>query len=370
MNIQVLPHKSSDPHASAKLAIADCDIHPYPKSVQKELYPFMEKRWQAHLETYGLLRRQPYPVGPAYPKGQPDAARRDAYPPGGGKPGCDLDFMREQLLDPHNVQLGILNPLQTGQGLQNSDFAAAYCRAVNEWQVETWTSREPRLKASVVVNYEDAASAAAEIDARAGDPNFAQVLLLSRTAEPLGNRRYWPIYAAAERAGLPVGVHAFGYGGDPITSGGWASYYIEEMVGHSQASQSVVVSLIVEGVFEKFPRLKVVMVESGFAWLPPLMWRLDKVWKRLKDETPHLTRLPSEYFRDHIWLTTQPMEEPQPRQHLADAIEWIGWDKLLFATDYPHWDYDDPERALPIVVDEAQRRQFFYENAARVYGKS
>ncbi|HEX2217029.1 MAG TPA: amidohydrolase family protein, partial [Xanthobacteraceae bacterium] len=354
MNVQVLPRRSDELAKAAKLVIADCDIHPSPKSVKKELFPFLEKRWQDHFETYGMLRRVGFQVGPAYPKGQPDASRRDAYPPGGGRPGSDLGFMREHHLDPNNVGLGILNPLQSGQGLQNSDFAAAYCHAVNEWQVATWTSQEPRLKASVVINYEDGAGAAAEVDRRAGDKNFAQVMLLSRSAEPLGNRRYWPIYAAAERAGLPIGIHAFGYGGDPITSGGWASFYIEEMVGHAQCSQSVLISLVLEGVFERFPRLKVVLVESGFAWLPPLVWRLDKLWKRLKDETPHLKRLPSEYVRDHIWLTTQPMEEPRPRQHVLDAIEWIGWDKLLFTTDYPHWDYDDPVQALPLPISEEQ----------------
>jgi predicted TIM-barrel fold metal-dependent hydrolase len=369
MNVQTLPKGSVEPVAQAKLAIADCDIHPTPKSIPKEIYPHLEKRWQQHHATYGFLRRQGYASGPAYPKGQPDAARRDAYPPGGGRPGSDVAFMRQHHLDPNNVQLGILNPLQTGQGIQNADFANAYCRAVNDWQIAEWTSKEPRLKASVVVNYEDAADAAEEIDRRAGDPSFAQVLLLSRTAEPLGNRRYWPIYAAAERAGLPVGIHAFGYGGDPITSGGWASYYIEEMVGHAQASQSVLISLVLEGVLEKFPRLKVVLVESGFAWVPPLAWRLDKLWKRLKDETPHLTLLPSEYIRRNVWLTTQPMEEPRPRQHVLDTIEWIGWDKLLFATDYPHWDYDDPVHALPLPISDEQRQKFFLDNATSVYGR-
>ncbi|MCC7348001.1 MAG: amidohydrolase [Variibacter sp.] len=368
MNVQVLPKGSAEPLAPTRLAIADCDIHPYPKSIKKEILPHLSKRWQDHYETYGLLRRQGFSSGPAYPKGQPDAARRDAYPPGGGKPGSDLAFMRAHHLDPNNVQLGILNPLQSGQGLQNADFAAAYCRAVNAWQVEEWTSKEPRLKASVLVHYEDAASAVEEIERCAGNPHFAQVLLLSRTAEPLGNRRYWPIYAAAERAGLPVGIHAFGYGGDAITSGGWASYYIEEMVGHAQASQSGLISLVLEGVFEKFPRLKVVLVEAGFAWLPPLAWRLDKVWKRLKDETPELTLLPSEYIRRNVWLTTQPMEEPRPRRHLLDTIEWIGWDRLLFATDYPHWDYDDPAQALPVPISEELRRLFFRDNALAVYG--
>jgi predicted TIM-barrel fold metal-dependent hydrolase len=368
MNVQVLDRAHVAPRSAAALAIADCDIHPYPKSIKKELFPFLEKRWQDHYDTYGMLRRQGFQGGPAYPKGQPDAARRDAYPPSGGKPGSDLAFMRAQHLDPHNVRLGILNPLQSGQGLQNADFAAAYCRAVNDWQVAEWTSREPRLKASVMTHYEDGVGAAAEIERHAGDRNFAQVLVLSRTAEPLGQRRYWPIFAAAQDSGLPVAVHAFGYGGWPITSGGWPSFYIEEMVGHAQACQSVLTSLVIEGVFERFPRLKIVLVEAGFAWVPPLAWRLDKLWHRMRDETPHLKRPPSEYIRQHVWLTSQPMEEPQPRKHLLDTIEWIGWDRLLFATDYPHWDYDDPAHALPAGVAEEQRRKFFCDNAMQVYG--
>ena len=195
MNVQVAVREAG--RQAVAQAIADCDIHPYPKS-PKELYPFLERRWQRHLETYGLRTRQGYESGPAYPKGQPEAARRDAFPPTGGKPGSDLEFMRKQHLDPNHVALGILNPLRSGQGLQNGDFAQAYCRAVNDWQVAEWTSKEPRLKASVLVHYEDGPGAAAEIERHAGDPNFAQVLLLSRTAEPLGQRRYWPIYAAAD----------------------------------------------------------------------------------------------------------------------------------------------------------------------------
>ena len=366
MNVDIRDRRTVGSDAASKPAIADCDIHPYPKD--KELYRFLEPRWQRHLETYGTRPRQGYQVGPAYPKGQPDAARRDAYPPDGGKPGSDLDFMRAQHLDPNNVQLGILNPLRTGQGLQNLDFAAAYCRAINNWQLAEWTSKEPRLKASVVVPYEDAAASAAEIDRHAGNPDFAQVLLLSRTAEPLGQRRYWPIFEAAARANLAIGIHAFGYGGFPITGGGWPSFYIEEMVGHAQNNQALLTSMVIEGVFERFPTLRVVLIESGFAWLPALMWRLDKHWKRLADETPHLKRLPSEYIREHVWVTTQPVEEPEPRRHLLDVIEWIGWDRLLFATDYPHWDFDDPARAFPLRMEPEQRQGLFLNNARAVFG--
>ena len=350
-----------------KLAIADCDIHPTPKSVPVEIYPYLSKRWQDYMETYGVIYRQGFPTGPAFPKGQPNAARRDAYPPSGGKPGSDLDCMRSQHLDPNNIQLGILNPLSCGQGVQNQDFSAAYCNAVNHWQIAEWTSKETRLKASLMVPYEDPLASVKEIDLWEGDNNFAQILLLSRTAEPLGQRKYWPIYEAACRFNLPVAVHAFGYGGAPVTGGGWPSFYIEEMVGHAENTQSLLTSMVFEGVFERFPTLKLILVEAGFAWLPALSWRLDKLWNRMRAEIPHVTRPPSELIRQHVWLTTQPMEEPEPREHLLDTIEWIGWERLLFATDYPHWDFDEPSRALPVKIGKEQKEAFFLQNALELY---
>lgn len=351
-----------------KLAIADCDIHPSPKSVEKEVFPFLEKRWQEYYKFYGMLPRQPYQNGPAYPKGQPDAARRDAYPPAGGRPGSDLDFMRAQHLDPYNVQLGVLNPLKSGQGMQNPDFSAAYCRAINDWQIAEWTSKEPRLKGSVCVPYEDAALSVAEIERRAGDPNFVQTFMLIRTSEPLGNRRYWPIFEACAAADLPLAVHAFGFGGSPITGSGWPSYYIEDMVGHAQSAQNLVASMLLEGVFEKWPKLKLVVVEAGFAWAPALGWRLDRVWRQNRLELPHVKRPPSEYMRENIWFTTQPFEEPDRRGHLKDVFDWIGWDRLLFATDYPHWDFDDPARVPLPKADAATREGFFIGNAKALYG--
>ena len=275
--------------------------------------------------------------------------------------------MQKQHLDPNNVELGILNPLDSGQGAQNQDLSNALCSATNDWQLAKWTTQDRRLRASVVVNYEDPSAAAAEIRRRASEPDFVQVLLLTRTAEPLGSRKYWPIYEAAAEAGLPIGVHAFGYGGNPITGGGWPSYYIEEMTAHAQTCQAVLTSFVVEGVFARYPTLKLVLIEAGFAWAPSLIWRLDRAWTRLRAETPHLTRPPSEIVRDHVWWTTQPMEEPEERSHLLDTIGWIGWDRLLFATDYPHWDFDDPAHCLPLKVTEAQRRQFFLGNARQVY---
>lgn len=367
MNQLMPPQLRPDRSAKSRLAIADCDLHPTPNS-PADLRPYLDARWWQHLQTFGALRRHGCLTGSAYPKGSPGANRRDADPPEGGKPGGSLAFMQSQHLDPNNVQLGILNMISPHPGgVQNPGMSAAMCTAINDWQVAEWTSRDSRLRASVMVPYEQPMDAAAEIDRRAGDANFAQVLLLSRTAEPLGQRRYWPIYEAATRAGLPIGVHAFGYGGAPLTSGGWPSFYIEEMFGHACCCQSVVTSMIIEGVFERFPTLRVLLVESGFAWVPSLAWRMDANWKTIKQENPGLTRLPSEVMRQNIWFTTQPMEEPENPAHLLDIMDWIGWDRLMFATDYPHWDYDNPETCMPVKLTPAQRAALFHDNAWRLF---
>jgi predicted TIM-barrel fold metal-dependent hydrolase len=374
MNVIQAPLPRAEAHpgkpAAATLGLIDVDIHPRPVHGIADLKPWLSERWWRYAQEYGLRVRHGFPSGQVpFPKAQPLASRRDAWPPGGGPPASDLGFLRHQLLDAYDIDIGVLNPLQpSGQGDRNNGFSAAMTHAVNEWQLEAWLRPEPRLRGSVVVPYEDAQASAAEIRKRAGDPNFCQVLMLSRTAEPAGNPRYWPIYEAAAEAGLPVAFHAFGYSGWAMTNTGWPSFYIEEVSEHATSCQNQVTSLVVEGVFERLPSLKVVLIECGFAWLPSVAWRLDRHWRHLKGEVPHLRRAPSEYIREHIWVSTQPMEEPENLRHLRDVMGWIGWDRILFATDYPHWDFDDPRAALPATLPEEHRRNIYGGNARRVYG--
>jgi predicted TIM-barrel fold metal-dependent hydrolase len=349
-----------------KLDIVDCDFHP--KLTLEQMRPYLSNHWWNYLQTYGNRSRHGYAKGYAYPKMTPQAARRDAWPPGGGLPASDLDFVRQQHLDFYGVDVAIMNPLSpTGQGDQNVELSIAMATAANEAQLNAWTAREPRLKSSVVVPYEDGIASAAEIRRRAGNRDFAQVFMLSRMSEAAGRRRYWPIYEAAVEAGLPVGIHVFGYSGWPMSSSGWPSFYIEEMTEHATSAQSMVTSMIIEGIFERLPELKIVLIESGFGWLPALGWRLDKHWKRMKDEVPHLKMAPSEYIKKHFWVTTQPMEETEQPEHLIDVMKWIGFDRIMFSSDYPHWDFDDPFVALPPSLTDEQRRMIYSGNARTLY---
>lgn len=349
--------------AREKLAVIDCDIHNAMPN-DKTLFKYLSARWRRHYETIGLRGH----VGSAYPRAMKNAARHDSWPPSGLPPGGDLPFMQRQLLDEWNLEFGILNCLYGVGGELNLEFGAALAQAVNDWQIAEWLEPEPRLRASIIVPYEDGELAAAEIE-RVGDhPGYVQVMLVVRTGAPLGHRKYWKMYEAAVRHNLPIGIHFGGSGGGPITGAGWPSHYIEDHGGMPQAFYAQVASMVTSGIFERFPTLKIVLIEGGFAWLPPLMWRLDATWKRLKEEAPTLTRLPSEVIREHFWLTTQPMEEPTQRRFFLQLLEQMDMnDHLMFATDYPHWDFDAPDRCFPVDLPTPLKRDILAENARKLY---
>src|SRR5690606_18315095 len=102
-----------------------------------------------------------------------------------------------------------------------------------------------------------------------------------------------------------------------------------------------------------------------FSWVPAFLWRLDRLWERLRSEVPHLKRPPSEYVKTNCWFSTQPMEDVEKSDHLRQAIDWLGWDRLCFSTDYPHWDFDDPRYAFPFRMSEQERTLVFRDNALR-----
>jgi predicted TIM-barrel fold metal-dependent hydrolase len=352
-------------HQRSKLAVIDCDIHPALKS-PKALDPYLSERWRHHRDTIGDRGF----AGSYYPRANPNAARTDSWPPSGLPPGADLDFMRFQLLEAWDMDFGVLQPL-LGAGAQlNHDYAAAMSSAINDWQIAEWLTPEPRLRSGLVVAYEAPEYAAAEI-ARLGDhPGFVQLMLGIRTSEPLGRRKYWPMYEAAVAHDLPIGMHFGSQGGSPITGAGWPSMYVEDHAGMSTAFQAQVISPICEGVFEEFPGLKIVLIEGGFGWVPPLAWRLDSAWRKLHDEVPRLRRKPSEYFAEHFWLTTQPMEEPFVASQFVDLLRHAPWlqDRLMFSTDYPHWDFDAPDEALPKVrLPDGFAAKLMAENARALY---
>jgi len=345
----------------AQLGAIDCDLHPAVPGI-KALHPYLSDHWR----EASVLRGMDELESIAYPANSPLSARPD-WRPAKGKPGASLDLLRQQALAPFGTRIGICNPLYGVQLLFSEDMALGFARAVNDWLAKEWLDPEPRLRGSIVVPMQNTDFAVEEIERCAADRRFVQVLLLVAGDTPLGRRHYWPIYEAAQRHNLAVGIHAGSTYRHPVTPLGWPSYYTEDYAAQAAAFQSALTSLICEGVFSKFPNLKVVLQESGFTWLPAHIWRLSKFWKGLRMEIPWVDRHPLEIVRDNIRLTLQPVDGPPDASAMKRLMEHMESDELLlFSTDYPHWQFDGTD-ALPDGLSAELVRKITIDNPLATY---
>ncbi len=339
----------------------DCDIHPAVPS-NKALLPYLDGHWRDAVVQRGVHDLDAI----SYPLNSPIACRPD-WRAGTQKPGTDLGRLQRDALDAFGLGRAVANCIYGVNLLFSEDMAAAFASAVNEWMAREWLDREPRLAASIVVPFDSPERAVAEIERRAADPRFVQVLVPLMAATPLGKRTHWPIYEAAARHGLPVGIHAGSTYRHPVTPVGWPSSLTEDYTAQATGFQSQLTSLICEGVFSKFPDLRVVLIESGFTWLPAYTWRLTKFWRGLRAEVPWVDRAPGDIIRDHVRFTLQPVDGPPDPRSLARVVEQMGSDELLlFSTDYPHWQFDG-DAALPPGLDAALTRKILFDNPRSAY---
>jgi uncharacterized protein len=341
----------------------DCDVHPNVPTM-KALVPYLDDFWRETVEERGINSLETV----TYPPNAPLTARPD-FRDAAGRAGTDAAALGRQVLDRWGAGVAILNCLYGVQLVFNEDMAAAFARAVNSWIAKEWLDRDPRLRASIVVPLQNVEYAVDEIERCAKDQRFVQILVLAMQEVPLGRRQFWPIYAAAERHGLPLGIHAGSTYRHSITSLGWPSHYIEDYAAHTQAFQSQVASLVCEGVFAKYPGLKVVLLESGVTWLPGFLWRFSKFWRGVRAEVPWVDRPPAEIVRDHVRLTVQPFDAPAAPDLVERVIDHLRSDAiLLYASDFPHWQFDGDE-TLPAGIPAHLRRKILVDNPLATYDR-
>ncbi|HVG66553.1 MAG TPA: amidohydrolase family protein [Gaiellales bacterium] len=343
-------------------AVIDCDVHIAPASPEA-LFPYLPDYWREVLSTTQFRG----PTDTAYPPGAATSVRPELA--GDPPAGSTLEQVQRSVLEPWRTEHAILTCLYAVESVHNPDAAAALASAVNDWQIAEWLDRDPRLRGSVVVASALPALAAAEIDRVGGHPGFVQVLLPVRSLMPYGNRNHLPTLEAAVRSGLAVGLHFGGASGNAPTSTGWPTRYVEEYVDMASVFQSQLMSLVAEGAFDRLEGLRVVLLEGGFAWLPAFLWRFDRLWRGLRREIPWATRSPSVTIREQVRLTTQPMDGPTDPAAFGRLLAQMDGDQvLLFASDYPHNQYDTADEALLPGLGEAALRRVLAGNARTFYG--
>jgi predicted TIM-barrel fold metal-dependent hydrolase len=332
----------------------DADVHCAPPPLEA-LHPYLTAHWNDYLTANGFTL--PSAVVQTYPPRSAVMANA---------PAATLDSIRAKVLD--RAQYAILNCHYGAEGVRHPYMAAALSTAANNWLKAEWLDKEERLFGSVVVVPHDTELAVQEIKRVGGDRRFVQVYLPVRSWEPYGNRRYWPIYEAAIEHDLALGIHYGGLTGTPATPVGGLDNYFEEYTASTQLFASQVLSLIAEGVFDKYPSLRVCLIESGVTWLPTWLWKLDTEWKATRREIPWVRKLPSEYVRQHFRMTAQPLDAPEQQQDLREVLGHIGSDSmLLYASDFPHQHASDPDQLLKVLSPE-QQEQFLFSNANEFYG--
>lgn len=351
----------------------DCDTHPMLPDDGECLKPYLSKAMLHRFENRVLSPPSPFPSSRYSNLGGP-LLRVDARPPGGGLPASDPEFMRDDYLDKHDVLAVLMLSIQAAGVSIWTDprEATALASAFNDFFLEHWYGFDDRYRLAAIVAPQDPHGAAAEVR-RIGDLDGVGAVWIPWIDTLLGNAFFYPIYEAAAEANLNIVVHPTGteamFQGAPTFASGLPTSYSERWVDLMQFGQAHLSSLVFEGVLERFSNIRFAFTECGWTWLPAALWRMDTVWKAMRADTPWVVKPPSEYVRDRVRFTTQPVDEPPNQRVVLGQIAEMMFaeDVLMFSSDYPHWDGDDPERIikeLPSEIGDA----VFYANAAETYG--
>ncbi|WP_121823559.1 amidohydrolase family protein [Halostella salina] len=354
-----IPAESSA--SSNEISLVDADIHQR-WADDEEITQYLPPRYKDDgIVAPTLLYRNP---GGFF--------RQEDVADDGTKPGTDLEKLASTHLDENNIDYGMLtgNSWFNLAALPNRDYAVELARAYNEWLVNDCLPVDDRFLGSLYVAPK-APEESAELIREYGDnPQIRQVMIPGGAEVPYGRPQYWPMYEAAEEMNLAIAVHPFSEGhgtSNAPTGAGHPNSYIEwhTLLGAYYMGQ--LASIVTEGVFVEYPDLRWAFIEGGYGWLPHFMWRLDKNWKGLRSQAPWLEQRPSQYIRDNVWFASQPIEEPEtPEQH-NQILDMMHADEMLvFASDYPHWDGDDPTWGLPPMEDSVERA-VRYENAMELW---
>jgi predicted TIM-barrel fold metal-dependent hydrolase len=271
-------------------------------------------------------------------------------------------------MDAMGVDVAVMFPspmLQLGLHPQ-IEVEVALARAYNRWMIERVLAQEPRLRSMLYLPFNDADACYRMVKEFAGAKGVAGFMVTAARHRPVQHKSYMKTYALLEEMGLPLGFHA-GYNWNDQSMAMMNKFISVHVLGFVFYNMVHLTNWIMNGLPERFPKLKVAWIESGLAWIPFMMQRLDNEYMMRTSEAPALKRRPSDYMRE-MFFATQPMEVTD-MDALEQTFRMINAEtQLLYSSDYPHWDFDLPSVIydLPFIGAEA-KRNILGGNAIRLF---
>lgn len=346
--------------------IIDADVH-CPISIEEDVAPRLDEPYQsiAGPTSYGpgssCLLEAGWPIDMDGQFDRPEVR--------------DGDDIQEHLCEPFHVDTPILNNFPQDKKLGNRrDLINAIQPVQNDIFIERYLDDHDDFLGLAGISTRDPAKAAEEIDRLGSEKQIIGGYITSVASHlPLGDPDFDVLYQAAEDNDWVIAFHANTVEfpvAFPRQETGFREYLSVHVNSHTWSQMETLTSLIVQGVPEKFPDLNFIFLEAGISWVPYMMWRLNKEYSMRKMEAPLLQRSPEEYIRDSFYFTTQPLGEPNDPNSLAQMIEIVGTENIMFSSDFPHWDMDHPEaldKLLRRLFTPKQRQQVLQDTATEAF---
>lgn len=279
---------------------------------------------------------------------------------------------QKEIMEQLGLDISIITPTKNLYHglLGNRDVANELARAYNRYLMDVWLDDHDLFKGMVFVPVQDPEVGAEEIEKYGDEDDIVGVFLNPVGPEKaLGDERFEPIYEAASKYDLTIGLHgaATTHSTFPLQTNYFHKFLEVHSISHPFQQMAQVTSIIARGIPDRYD-LRFTCMEAGLSWVP-YIYRLDKEFLARPNEAPHLDRLPSEVWNDKFWIVSQPMEETIPDGAIDGLAQMAGgWDNLLFATDWPHWDFDAPSVVKKTLPNEHWSK-VYHENAREAYPK-
>jgi predicted TIM-barrel fold metal-dependent hydrolase len=367
MSVQEMSTQQRARETLEDVLVVDCDVHV--SDTPQVLAPYCDMPWRKSLEVLANVPQRYLDI-PGYAVGT--GTLTAPFPGGVTTRGLTSPKQAREELSSILVDIGILFPdnLLKIATLPQKDYAAALARAYNRWLVDQWVLKEKGLLGLIIAAPQDPEDAARELEKYAKEPGIVGVYLPCAGVEPLwGHRVYNPIYEAAQATGLPVLLHSVTvvFPVFPWQTQQFDTEFARHTLAHTFSMCANMVDIVTTGVPVRYPDLRMAFTEAGLGWVPFIMNRLDKEYIERRREVPFLTERPSHYLKKYFYAT-QPIEEPENLRDLVKIVELFeGEDQVIFASDWPHHDFDHPSKLFQAPFSPEAKRKIMGENALRLF---